>query len=123
MEISQQRRRMSAVLGGLFFCGYLAYQAVFAVSCLLAEQGCLLTWTMYSGREENPEIFVVWKTGGEARFDEDNGIGGVGRILGVKWDWAEYVPPYLCEHLPDAEAVRLEYRRDAARGRTILCRP
>jgi hypothetical protein len=123
MEPAHQRRQTSVVLGGLFFLGYLTCQAVFAASCLVAGRGCLMTWSMYSGLEENPKVFVVWKAGGETRLDEDKGIDGVGRILGVKWDWAQYVPPYLCDHLPEVQAVRLEYRRDPARGRTILCRP
>jgi hypothetical protein len=121
MERSPQRRRLSksVVLGGVFFCAYLAYQAVFAASCLLAGRGCVLTWSMYSGLGNNPEVFVVWKAGGETRLDEDEGIHGVGRMLGPKWDRARYAPPYVCEHFPEAQAARLEYRHGS--GRTIPC--
>ena len=106
---SPSRLTAAALLGGLFFVSYLTFQAAFATSCLLADYGCLLTWTMYSGRGNEPKIFVLWRSGGETLYDEDEGFDGIGRVLGAKVDTARFVPPYLCENLPDAQAVRLEF--------------
>ncbi len=63
MESSGSTSRLTpaALLGGLFFVGYLTFQAAFATSCFLADYGCLLTWTMYSGRGDDPKIFVQWQ--------------------------------------------------------------
>lgn len=72
---------------------------------------------MYSGRDPNPQVFVIWKSGGEVAYDRSRGVNGVGRILGAKVDWEPFLPPYLCEHLPEAQAVRLEFVRS---GRTEL---
>lgn len=107
---SQSRSTAAALLGSLFFVSYLTFQAAVATSCLLADYGCLLTWTMYSGRGEDPRFFVLWSTGGETALDMDRGFDGVGRVLGAKVDTARFVPPYLCANLPNAQAVRLEYR-------------
>jgi len=117
---STSRSTAAALLGGLFFVSYLTFQAAFATSCLLANYGCLLTWTMYSGRGEDPNIFVQWQSGGETPLDQDAGIHGVGRVLGTKVDTARFVPPYLCANLPDAQAVRLEYPW-SGRQETIPC--
>ena len=117
---SPSRLTAAALLGGLFFVGYLTFQAAFATSCLLADYGCLLTWTMYSGRGQNPKIFVLWSTGGETALELGRGVDGVGRVLGSKVDTARFVPPYLCANLPDAQAVRLEYRW-SGRQETIPC--
>ncbi len=107
-------------MGGLFFVSYLTFQAAFATSCLLADYGCLLTWTMYSGRGEDPKIFVQWQSGGETPLDQAAGFNGIGRVLGAKMDTARFVPPYLCANLPDAQAARLEYRW-SGRQETIPC--
>jgi hypothetical protein len=109
-----------AVLGGVFFAAYIAIQAFLAVSCLAADYGCLLTWTMYSGHSEDPDIFVEWKSGGEATLAEVQEKFGVGKVLGAKIDRAKWVPPHLCANLPDAQSVRLEFRR---RSETIPCAP
>lgn len=113
---------LPVLLGGIFFAGYLGCQAFLAVSCLTADYGCLLTWTMYSGRSPDPDIFVEWKSGGEAPLAEIQEEFGVGRVLGSKIDQAKWVPPHLCANLPDARSVRLEFRRPE-RSETIPCAP
>lgn len=111
-----------AVLGGVFFVAYIALQAFLAVSCLTADYGCLLTWTMYSGHSPDPDIFVEWKAGGEATLAEVQQKFGVGRVLGSKIDRAKWVPPHLCANLPAARSVRLEFRRPN-RSETVPCAP
>lgn len=97
-------------LAGALFCGcYLAWQATFALSCFAAAYGCDLTWTMYLGRTENPKIYIVWQSGDETLLDKAKGIDGVGRLLGGKVDDARFVPPYFCEHFPEAKEIRLAY--------------
>lgn len=113
---------LPVLLGGLFFVAYLSCQAFLAVSCLAADYGCLLTWTMYSGRSPDPDIFVEWKSGGEATLTEIQDEFGVGRVLGSKVDHAKWVPPHLCANLPEARSVRMEFRRPA-RSETIPCAP
>ncbi len=114
--------RAPLVLGGIFFVAYLGSQAFFAVSCLAADYGCLLTWTMYAGRSPDPNIFVEWKSGGEATLEEIQQEFGVARVLGAKIDQSKWVPPYLCANLPDARSVRLEFRRPA-HSESIACSP
>lgn len=114
--------RLSVLGGGLFFVAYLSFQTWFATTCLAADYGCLLTWTMYSGRSPNPDIFVEWKSGGEATLAEIQDEFGVGRVLGSKVDQAKWVPPHLCANLPEARSVRMEFRRPA-RSETIPCAP
>ena len=47
---------LPVLFGGIFFVAYLGCQAFLAVSCLAVDYGCLLTWTMYSGRGPDPDI-------------------------------------------------------------------
>jgi hypothetical protein len=119
---TQRPARASVLLGGVFFVTYLGFQTFFAASCLAADYGCLLTWTMYSGRSPDPDIFVEWKAGGEATLEEIQDEFGVGRVLGSKVDHAKWVPPHLCANLPDARSVRVEFRRPD-RSETIPCAP
>ena len=113
---------LPVVLGGIFFAAYLGFQGFFAVSCLAVDYGCLLTWTMYSGRSPSPDIFVEWKSGGEATLAEIQQKYGVGRVLGSKVNEEKWVPPHLCANLPDAQFVRLEFRRPN-RTETVPCTP
>jgi hypothetical protein len=110
------------LLGGIFFVAYVGFQAFFAASCLAANYGCLMTWTMYSGRNPNPDIFVEWKSGGQATLAEIQEQFGVGRVLRDKIDQAKWVPPHLCANLPEARSVRLEFHRPD-RSETIACAP
>lgn len=96
------------------------WQATFALSCFAAGYGCDLTWTMFSGRTENPTIIIVWQSGEETLLDKDKGIDGVGKVLGGKVDEARFVPPYLCGHFPAAKSIRLAYE-NSGRRETIAC--
>lgn len=118
---STKRLRLPGRLGALFFVSYLSFQAWSAISCFVVDYGCKLTWTMYAGRDENPLVTVMWRSGEETAYDEDEGVRGVGRILGSKVDWEPYLPPFLCANLPDAEYVRLEFQRPP-REELVRCR-
>lgn len=110
------------VLGGIFFAGYVGVQLFLAVSCFAADYGCLFSWTMYSGRDPNPDIFVEWQSGGETPLAEIQREFRVGRVLGAKIDHAKWVPPHLCASLPDARSVRVEFHRPD-RTETFPCAP
>ena len=92
------------------------------MSCFAADYGCDLTWTMYSGRTENPKIFIVWQSGEETLLDKDKGIDGVGKVLGGKVDEARFVPPYFCEHFPEAKAIRLAYENSGTEEMSLCSR-
>jgi hypothetical protein len=113
---------LPVLFGGIFFVAYLGCQAFLAVSCLAVDYGCLLTWTMYSGRGPDPDIFVEWKSGGEATLAEVQEEFGVGRVLGAKVDRAKWVPQHLCANLAGARSIRLEFRRPN-RSETVPCAP
>lgn len=76
---------------------------------------------MYSGLGDYPDVFVQWETGGETQLSRDKGIRGIGRVLGAKIDTARFVPPYLCENFPDAQAIRLAFP-DTRPQEIIPCR-
>lgn len=103
-----------------FFAAYLLFQATFAVSCFVYDYGCRLTWTMYAGSLNTTDIVIEWQSGEESLLDQKKGVDGVGRVLGGKVDKARFVPPYLCEHVPGIEAVRVEFR-DTGQSERVEC--
>jgi len=90
----------------VFFAGYLTLQLGWQFRCMLWGQNCTMAWTMYSGRER-VEVSVLWRDGSESTVDQLKKEKRVA-ILGAKIDRERFWPPYLCEQLADASAIRVE---------------
>ena len=94
------------VASAVFFAAYLAVQLGWQFRCLLSNENCIMAWSMYAGREK-PQLYVQWQDGSETPVDQLEDEGRV-TVLGAKIDRERFLPPYLCERLESAAAVRVE---------------
>ena len=101
------RPRLRTLAAGGFFVVYLASQITLATSFLWSDRWLWqnLGWQMYSGRSPHPDFHIVDETGATIPLEEIQENRGVGIVVGGKLDSARFVPPHVCDNVPEARAV------------------
>ncbi len=89
-------------MAALLFTAVLAVQLAVPTSRLIGPgHAQRFGWQMFSGSEAFPEFVVITSTGEEEVDLADHLLR-----QRVELDVVEVIPPYLCEIVPDAVAVR-----------------
>lgn len=101
-----QASRKVLLASGLFFFSYLILQTLIPVYALFSEEWfSTVGWTMYTGLRPDPNFVVVYEGGARESLEQIRERLGIGIVVGAKVDTARFVPPHLCEALPQARAV------------------